>query len=145
MGIANYTTKVAVTQTVGDIQAILNRRGISRITTLFDDDARPVGLAFVAATDYGSREFEVPVRTEGVFAALIADTTVPKNLRTREQAERVAWRIAHDWLRTQGALVDADMATLDEIMLPFMLAPDGSGRLYAAYRETHLRQIEATA
>lgn len=139
--ILNYTTTIDVTKTMGKIQAALSRRGVTRISTLFDDEGVASGLAFTMRTDYGFREFELPVRTAGVLAALLADPNVPKAKRTPEQAARVAWRIAEDWLTAQAALIDANLATLDEVMSPWMI--DGSGQtLYRAYADSQ-KALEA--
>ena len=141
MAILNYTSVVPVTQTVGEIQAVLNRRGVSRISTVFDDESNAVGLAFTLATDYGVRDFELPIRIEGVLAALQSDTSIPKGKRTPEQAARTAWRIALSWLETQAALVDAELAKLDEVMMPFMV--DGRGRtMYSLMRSSALGELE---
>jgi hypothetical protein len=125
MPILNCTTEIAVGKTMGEIQTALARRGVQRISTLFDDDGTPAGLGFTMKTDYGIREFELPVRTEGVLAAMRRDPKVPKTKQTAEQASRVAWRIAKDWLEAQAALIDAGLASLDEVMLPYMLTDTG--------------------
>lgn len=125
MPILNYTTEIAVGKTMGEIQTALARRGVQRISTLFDDDGTPAGLGFTMKTEYGVQEFELPVRTAGVLAAMKRDPKVPASKCTPEQAARVAWRIAKDWLEAQAALIDAELATLDEVMMPYMLvAPD---------------------
>lgn len=141
MAISFYTSDVAVAKTVGEIQAILARRGVTRIATLFSDDGEATGLGFTLRTDYGIRDFEMPVRTDGVYAALAADTSITKSKRTREQAQRTAWRIAHALLVAQVALIDAELATLDELMMPFMV--DGTGATaYQALRRS-MGAIEA--
>lgn len=44
-----------------------------------------------------------------------------KNIKaTREQAERVAWRILKDWVEAQMALLDIEMVKLQEIFLPYI-------------------------
>lgn len=134
MSIMNYTTSIAVEKTMGEIQGALARRGVTRISTLYSDDGIAEGIAFTMKTDYGFRDFELPVRTSGVLAALTADKSVKPAQRTPEQAARVAWRIAKDWLEAQSALIDAQLATLDEVMLPYLV--DGRGRtMYSLYRE----------
>jgi hypothetical protein len=125
MPILNYTTEIAVGKTMGEIQTALARRGVQRISTLFDDDGVPAGLGFTMTTDYGVRDFELPVRTDGVLAVMQRDPKVPKAKQTAEQAARVAWRIAKDWLEAQAALIDAGLASLDEVMLPYMLTDTG--------------------
>ncbi|MFJ6170560.1 hypothetical protein [Curtobacterium sp. NPDC092190] len=137
MPILNYTTEIAVGKTMGEIQTALARRGVQRISTLFDDEGTPAGLGFTMKTDYGVREFELPVRTAGVLVAMQRDPKVPKPKQTTEQAARVAWRIAKDWLEAQAALIDAGLASLDEVMLPYMLSPGGR-TFYVEARETML-------
>lgn len=140
MPILNYTTDVAVSKTMGEIQAALARRGVTRISTLYDADGVPAGLGFTMCTDYGVRDFELPVRTDGVLAAMTADTKVPRSKCTKEQAARVAWRIAKDWLEAQSALIDVRLARLDEVMFPYMLTESGS--VYGLFRG---RQLELAA
>lgn len=140
MPILNYTTSIAVEKTMGEITAALARRGVTRISTLFNDDGVPSGLGFTMKTDYGYRDFELPVRTEGVFAAMKADAKVPRTQCTPQQAARVAWRIAKDWLEAQAALIDAGLAQLDEVMLPYMLNEKGQ-TAYALFRANQ-RELE---
>lgn len=135
MPILNYTTSVEVTKTMGEIQGALSRRGVTRISTMFDENGVAAGLGFTMKTDYGLRDFELPVRTDGVLAAMKADPKVNRSAVNPAQAARVAWRIAKDWLEAQAALIDAQLATLDEVMLPYMV--DGQGQtMYAVYRST---------
>lgn len=141
MPIMNYTTDVSVSKTMGEIQSALARRGVTRISTLFDENGVAAGLAFTMRTDYGIRDFELPVRTEGVLAAMRSDTKVPKAKANPEQAARVAWRIAKDWLEAQSALIDARLATLDEVMMPYMVASYDGERavtMYGAFRDRQL-------
>jgi hypothetical protein len=56
--------------------------------------------------------------------------------QTREHAADVAWRVVLNWLEAQLALIAADMAKLDQVMLPY-LAVDG-GTLYEIIRDQHL-------
>lgn len=140
MPIMNYTTTIAVEKTMGEINTALARRGVTRVSTIYDDDGIAAGMAFTMKTDYGLRDFELPVRTSGVLAALRADKVQARYL-TPEHAARVAWRIAADWLKAQAALIDAQLATLDEVMMPYMV--DGKGQtMYAVYRSNQ-KAIEA--
>ncbi len=142
MPIMNYSTEISVEKSMGEVIGALTRRGVTRISTVFDDDGAPSGIAFTMKTDYGMREFELPVRTEGVLAAMRRDSKVPKGKQTPEQAARVAWRIAKDWLAAQSALIDAELAKLDEVMLPYMV--DAKGRtVYEVVRADGLRELEA--
>ncbi len=127
---------------MGEVTGALAKRGVSRISTVFDDDGAPAGIAFTMKTPYGVQEFELPVRVEGVQKALIKDNVQPK-FRTREHAAKVAWRIAKDWLRAQSALIDADLATLDEVMMPYMIGDKTGRTVYQMVVESGLKQLEA--
>lgn len=143
MPIANYSTDVAVEKSMGEVIGALTKRGVTRISTMFDDDGRPAGIAFTMKTEYGIHEFELPVRTAGVQAALIKDGVQPK-FRTYEHAAKVAWRIARDWLRAQSALIDAELATLDEVMSPYLVLDNKGTTVYAAIRAQGLKALEAS-
>lgn len=141
MPILNYTTSIDVSKTMGEIQSALARRGVTRISTLYDGAGVAAGLAFTMKTDYGFRDFELPVRTDGVLAAMLADKAVPRGKCTPEQAAKVAWRIAKDWLEAQSALIDAQLATLDEVMMPYMVAGYDGERaitMFGAFRDKQL-------
>lgn len=141
MPIMNYSTEIAVEKTAGEITKALARRGVTRISTLFDEDGVAAGLAFTMKTDHGVADFELPIRTSGVLAAMRKDSKVPRAKQTPEQAARVAWRIAKDWLEAQAALIDAELATLDEVMLPYMV--DGKGRtVYEVVRASRMKELE---
>ena len=141
MPIANYSTEVTVASSMGEVTGALAKRGVSRISTVFDDDGNPSGIAFTMKTPYGVQEFELPVRVEGVQKALIKDGVIPK-YRTREHAAKVAWRIAKDWLRAQSALIDADLATLDEVMMPYMIGNKSGQTVYQMIVESGLKELE---
>lgn len=150
MPIANYTTTKKVDETLPDIIAALRRRGVTRISTVYDDDGQEVGLEFTMRTDYGSRDFSLPVRVDGVQEALRRAEKAGEfaslkkaagTFTTRAHAARVAWAIARDWLRAQGALIDANLVTMDEVMMPYMVARYEHGEavtMYGAFRDQQL-------
>jgi hypothetical protein len=143
MPIANYTTDKAVDETATDIITALRRRGVTRISTVYDADGHPSGLEFTMTTPYGPRDFALPVRVDGVLAALRAAEARGEfakyrkgSLTTPEHAARVAWAIARDWLRAQSALIDANLVTLDEVMFPWMIGGAEGQTAFDTYRST---------
>ena len=58
----------------------------------------------------------------------------------RDHAERVAWRVISEWITAQMTLVATRMATLDQVMLPYLVV-DGEKSLYATYRDQQLLQL----
>jgi hypothetical protein len=141
MAILNYTTEIKVETSMGEVIGALTRRGVTRIATVFDDNGVPAGIAFTMKTDYGLREFDLPVRTEGVLKVLTEQRKTNTRVKaTPEQAARIAWRIAKDWLEAQSALIDAELASLDEVMLPYMVGKGGK-TVYSVIREDGMKAI----
>ena len=51
---------------------------------------------------------------------------------TMEHARDVAWRVIRDWLEAQLAIIAAQMAVLDQVMLPYLEVSQGES-LYGRY------------
>lgn len=146
MATLNYTTTKTVDQTVGEITKLLATRGVASISTRFSEAGSASGMSFALRTPHGERTFSIDVPAAGVHAVLRKDPKAkargPRFL-TLAHAERVAWRVLKDWLEAQLALVDAEMATLDQAMLPYLVVrPDGQ-TLYGSYREREQAALEA--
>lgn len=77
-------------------------------------------------TAHGPLPFRLPARIEGVHKSLSNDRRVDRaKYRTREHAIRVAWRICKDWVEAQLAIVDAEMAEMVEVFLPYAQTDSG--------------------
>lgn len=143
----NYTTKIEVDKTVAEIEALLRRHGAVAVSKGFDHlTRRVVGVTFTLATDAGPQTFELPVRADAIYRKLWgARKRIPYGERAvaalqqadRAQAERVAWRVAKDWLEVQLTLVSVGMASATEALFPYLLAPSGE-TVYEAYRQSAL-------
>ena len=144
----NYTTKIPAAQTVGECTTILAQAGASSVATHFED-GRPSGLSFALKTPHGLRNFTLPVDVAAMQAVLVkaerngmfAQTgkgtrshTGKDTFTSREHAANVAWRVVKDWLEANLALIAAQMATLSEVMLPYLHVGEDK-TLWQAYRE----------
>lgn len=69
MPIKNYTTKIDVFESLGEIQGALARNGARKIMVDYDDRGRPVGITFGLQTAQGGMLFQLPANTPGVMAA----------------------------------------------------------------------------
>jgi hypothetical protein len=125
MAILNYTTGIEVSKTMGEITGMLVKAGARQILTNFDNDGRPIGLAFLTETPMGPRHFVLPVNADKVHKVLEKQVREAK-FKTPEHADRVAWRIMKDWVEAQLAIIQTEMVTLDQVMLPYMR--DDKGR-----------------
>ena len=119
MAILNYTTSINVAKTLSEIQAMLARAGAKSIQIDYAVGT-PASIGFIIETQYGERGFKLPANTAAVYEVL-KKHNVERRYRNIEQAHRVGWRIIKDWLAAQLALIETEMVTLDEVMLPYML------------------------
>lgn len=145
MPIQNFTTKIDAAQTAGEIQGVLARKGVRQISTAYDDNGSPVGLAFTLTTTYGPQSYELPVNTDGVLKVFEADPKVPRSQTTREQAERTAWRNVKVWIEAQIAMIEGGLGTMDQVFFPYLTMRDNEGRsqnFFGAYVNRQL-QIES--
>lgn len=138
--IKNESTTIAAEKTVGEVIGLLTRRGVLSVNTEFTEAGKLAGLSFVMRTDYGPRMYKLPVHAEGVRRVLQANGAPPAR-RTPEHAAKVAWRIAKEWLEVQMALVDAGLARLDEVMMPYMLTDERT--MYEVYRDNAMKALES--
>lgn len=133
----NYTTKIPADKTLGEVQRMLGKAGASAVALLYDEGV-VAGMTFRINTGAGPRDFRLPVDVDAM-AALLAKGRPAGGMslavyRSREHAERVAWRVAKDWLAAQITLIDAHLATLEQVMLPYLLvAPERT--LFEEYRD----------
>ena len=127
MPIKNYTTTIKASKTIGEIQEILASRGARQIMIDYQD-GRANRVCFTIATPIGLQAVVVPVQPDRVLAVLKRDGVKADYTR----AENVVWRIAIDWLVDQLAILDTEMVTIDQVLLPYFV--DRSGRsVYELY------------
>jgi hypothetical protein len=147
----NYTTTIPVTQTAGECQAILAAAGAASVAVHYDD-GQPTGLSFSLQTPHGPRNFTLPVDVAAMQAVLVkaerdgqfASMKVRSGkFSNREHAANVAWRVVKDWLEANLALIAAQMATLSEVMLPY-LHVDGNLTLWQAYEAREQAALPGT-
>jgi len=124
MAILNYTTKVGAAATVAEIHKKLVRANASAIMNEYENGVI-ARLSFRVRTQHGEHAFQLPANVDGVFNAMQRDPHIQKSYKTRERAAAVAWRIMKDWVEAQLAIIEADMATMPQVFLPYMqIGPD---------------------
>lgn len=143
----NWTTVIPTDRTIGELTRMLRRHGVTTISTEYDHESgEATGLGFALRTPHGQRQFRMLVNVAGVHRLLADDPAVKRRgarFCTREHAEKVAWRVMRDWVEAQLALIDADMASLDEIMLPYLVVDAEGTTLYESYRARESVALEA--
>lgn len=140
MPILNYTTSISTEKTAAEIQKKLAQAKAQAILCEYDSHAVMCAMSFRIITEHGAIFFRLPANTEGVLRSLRANPKVPKKSKNSEQAARVAWRILKDWVEAQLAIVEAEMAELTEVFLPY--AQDSSGKtVYQSIEATNFKML----
>jgi hypothetical protein len=136
----NYTTTIAVDKTVAEIQSMLARKGATAIQIDYAS-GQPIALSFQIATEIGVRGYRLPANIDAVYKTLTLQyerKAVRRVFVTKDQAARVGWRILKSWLEAQLALLETRMATLAEIMLPWMIAGQDGQTVYQLFESRQL-------
>lgn len=134
MPLLNYTTKIDIFTSLGQIQGMLVKHGAKKILQEYDDNGRIDAVSFMINTPVGMQAVRLPANVSAVQAVL----SKQKVKCDYEQAERVAWRIVKDWVEAQMAILESEMVTIDQIFLPYMT--DGKGNtVYSLFASNSLQ------
>jgi hypothetical protein len=114
MALLHDTTQVSTAKTVGEIIDILTAHGARAILQEYDDHGALTGLSF-----------RLPADWRAVLRVRERDRRVPRRFKQAEQARRVAWRILKDWIEAQIALIAVNLATMEQVFLPYAILADG--------------------
>lgn len=120
MPILNFTTKIDAWKTVNEIQQILSKHGITHFS-IRNEGGFPVALAFTIDYNGQPLNFLLPCNHEGVLRYLKADRKVPNTSKNSDQALRTSWRIVKDWVEAQLAIVQAQLAPIQEVFMPYLV------------------------
>ena len=124
MPILNYTTTVDCHKTISEISKLLMSRGATKII-VDNENLQPVSISFCIDWSGSIVAFKMPCNFNGVLSSMKKSKSIAKSKCTREQALRVGWRILKDWIAAQMAIVEAEMATMAEVFLPYAITKEG--------------------
>lgn len=127
MAILNYTTTIDAFKTVSEIEYILMKHKAKSIMKDYDGETI-TGLSFLIDTGIQQIPVKLPVKIDECLKVLKKEKreNPKKQIKdTRDQAERVAWRILKDWVEAQMALLDIEMVRFEEIFLPYIETTNG--------------------
>lgn len=158
----NYTSDVPVSVTVGRIENVLIRCGVSAIAKEYTGvNGEIAALTFKIQLD-GSPAWPIrfPVNKEQALQALwlnyadgeeLADNgnsikwggPSGKKKKTRhdfrQQAERTAWKIMQDWIECQMSMIQMKQADFREVFLPYLW--DGKQTYYKSIEAAHFKGL----
>lgn len=124
MAIANYSTTVDASKSVGEILSLLAENGADNVVAHHGGGV-PGSISFTMKGTEKPVTYRLDANREGVLAVMSDDHRIRQHYCTPEHAENVAWRILKDWVRAQLAIINAGIATLEQVMLPFVVTSSG--------------------
>ena len=130
MAILNYTTSISCEKTIMEIQKCLVKHGATKIVTDYTDQT-PTAVTFCLILNENLTAFSLPANYSGVLKSMKSDSKIPRRLLTDEQALKVSWRIIKNWVEAQMAIVEAQLADVAEVFLPYAITKSGT----TLYRE----------
>ncbi len=125
MAILNYTTSIDSEKSISEIQKCLVKHGADKIVTDYTG-LIPSAVTFSLMLNGNRVAFSLPANHVGVLKAMQKDKKVPNSKCNAEQAQRVAWRIVKDWVEAQMAIVEAQLAEMTEVFLPYAITGNGN-------------------
>lgn len=125
MAILNYTTSIDCEKSISEIRKCLVKHGAHKIVTDYDK-GMPSAVTFCLTLNGSMVAFTLPANYSGVLKAMHNDKKVPRSKCTEEQAQRVSWRIVKDWVEAQMAIVEAQLADMAEVFLPYAITKNGT-------------------
>lgn len=142
MPILNYTTTINVEKTTGEIQGKLAKSGAQAVMVEYDTDQVLSAVSFRMLCNEIMVSFRLPAQIDRIYVLLQRDNNVPRKLKTREQAARVAWRIIKDWIEAQLAIVEAEQAQMVEVFLPYAQNPSTGKTLFEQLSNDQFAMLE---
>lgn len=128
MAIKNYTTTIDSEKTIAEINKCLVEHGVEKIMLDYEDKM-PIALVF-RCTNTGNpdlgieMDFRLPCRWRAT-RKILDQSSIANKFKTDEQAIRTSWRIIHDWVHAQMALVEMEMVDIGEVFLPYATLKSG--------------------
>ncbi len=143
MPLLNYSTQIQASKTVSEIQELLQKAKVKAVMTGYDADGVLSEISFRIETGYGMLSFRLPANIDEVYKVIAADPRIPRGMRTREQASRVAWRIVKDWLEAQLAFVASKQVVFEQVFLPYAQNNQGE-TVFETLRDKKFNQLALT-
>lgn len=140
-------TEVEASKTAAQISALLIEAGARRIQMDFDADGRIVGMHFMLMVEGVPHPFKMPARIQPVFEILQAkrrseyERSSNKD-KDRAAAERIGWRQLLRWTEVQIAFARSGMASVHEILLPYLVEQGGS-TVFELFEGSHFKALPA--
>lgn len=143
----NYTSTVPADTSISKIERLLVSVGATSISKEYQD-LKLISISFLITQNNNTIPFKLPARVNQVEDILKAEIKRPKSdgstyRRIKDQAERTAWKIIHDWVEVQISMIKLEQAELMQIFLPYVFNIETGKTYFEALKETGFKQLTA--
>lgn len=142
----NYTTSISIEKTIGEIESILAKHGVTTIYKVYDEKGIISGLAFKIFTNDQELGFKLPMDAQKILIvfknAVRQGKLQRKYADNLDQARRTGWRIIKDWVDSQMALQEINLAKLEEIFLPYLYDQKNDETLFQKLEKKGFKMLE---
>ncbi len=138
MPILNYTTKIEPRRTAAEISDVLVDAGAQGVLIEYDKERIPTAVTFKIQVQGRWWSYRLPSQWQGVYKLITEQHRLERRYRTQEQAQRITWRIIKDWIEAQLAIVQAEVAELPEVFLPYAVDPKTGYTLFEKFKGGNL-------
>lgn len=117
------TTRIPAAQTAATISVLLGGAGATAILQEYGPNRQITALSFRLLINGREIPFRLPVRTAPIFEILSGRRKIGRLRHAdddRDQAARVAWRLALRWVEAQLAYVETGTIAAEEAFLAYV-------------------------
>lgn len=137
INLKNYTSTAPAITSMGRIEQALVKAGATDISKKYKEGIC-IAITFRMLVNTNPMFFQLPAKVDACFDVLWKEVKRPKpdsKQRTREQAERTAWKIISDWVEIQLSMILLEQADAMEIFLPYVYNPATEQTFYNQLKE----------
>ncbi len=134
MNIKNYTSTVEASRSMARIEELLVEIGASNISKKYEEKIC-TGITFLFFDHQLGQTlaFHLKAQVDEVFTVLWKDVKRPQaetKEKTRQQANRTAWKVLSDWTEIQCTMILLGQAKPLQMFLPFVYDVKNEETLY---------------
>jgi hypothetical protein len=143
MNLKNYTSEVPAITSMGRIERTLVEAGATDISKKYENGVC-IAIRFRMLVNQIPLFFELPAKVDACFKVFWAEVKRPVDgtkERTRQQAERTAWKIVSDWVEVQLSMIKLEQAELLQVFLPYVFDPVKEKTFYNQMKESGFKAL----
>ena len=148
MNLKNYTSNVAVEQTIARIEARLASIGASTITKHYGPDKRIAAILFVI--ELGQRRYTIrlPANADACYEAMWKQHCKRSvrihpsaKERIKDQAQRTAWKLVEDWVGVQVSLIIMQQADWLQVFMAYVYDERAQQTVYDLAKDSNFKML----